>query len=406
MLHVPAPRRIRRAPGRVVPRAPRGVRRGARRARQGPARRRRRRRGHASEEAAAADGRRVGDQPSRAHRSSGDGGVRGHEPAGRGGPGSGAGGRGRGRVRVAGGGGARERGRDRARRCSRAGGPRRRPPAQRPLAGAGDRDAQGGDRRRGAARPRGPRPRRARAVGGDARCNSHRPTAQARPALGSAPPASPGAARAGPAGGRARRRDRAPAAAERSDRAHDGGAARGEAQARRYEARGDYSQAPRGRGAPPGRLSRIRLRAARSLRLARRTARSITGAAIRANPDGSPRLRSPILVPPPGASAHVYVVSIARGPSVVAITKRSAGTISLTSYTYDSRRPRNRATKAHLDPIAAGRGVSHSTDSMFAYHSVALSGSEEYAATSPRARPISISVVTSIATARSYRRSL
>jgi hypothetical protein len=38
------------------------------------------------------------------------------------------------------------------------------------------------------------------------------------------------------------------------------------------------------------------------------------------------------------------------------------------------RRPRNRATKAIREPSTAGRGVRHSTDLMFVYHSVAWSG--------------------------------
>jgi poly-gamma-glutamate capsule biosynthesis protein CapA/YwtB (metallophosphatase superfamily) len=50
--------------------------------------------------------------------------------------------------------------------------------------------------------------------------------------------------------------------------------------------------------------SRISLSRRRSLRFARRTAAPMNGATIRENPAGSPRLRSDIVVPPPGASDH------------------------------------------------------------------------------------------------------
>ena len=52
------------------------------------------------------------------------------------------------------------------------------------------------------------------------------------------------------------------------------------------------------------------------------------GAPRRVKPDGSPRLRSVIRVPPPGASAHSYVVSIGNGPCAVLMTRRSPGTSS------------------------------------------------------------------------------
>ena len=48
-------------------------------------------------------------------------------------------------------------------------------------------------------------------------------------------------------------------------------------------------------------------------------------------------------------------------------------------------------------PTASGGGVRHSTDSMFAYQRVALSGSHANAATSARGRSITISVTTSTA---------
>jgi hypothetical protein len=54
-----------------------------------------------------------------------------------------------------------------------------------------------------------------------------------------------------------------------------------------------------------------------------------------------------------------------------------------------------RATKAIREPAATGRGVSHSTSSMFSYQAAALSGSDANAATCARGRSISISVVTS-----------
>jgi hypothetical protein len=57
-----------------------------------------------------------------------------------------------------------------------------------------------------------------------------------------------------------------------------------------------------------------------------------TGAVTAAKPDGSPRLRRPIVVAPGLASSHVYVVSIGNGPSAVAITKRLPASIFRTSY--------------------------------------------------------------------------
>ena len=113
----------------------------------------------------------------------------------------------------------------------------------------------------------------------------------------------------------------------------------------------------------------------RSLRFARRIALAIIGAPILEKPDGSPRFRSVIVVPPFTASDHVYVVSIGNGPSAVLITKRSPGTSSRTSYVYASVRPRKRATKASCEPTASGRGDFHSTAAMFSYQLVALSGS-------------------------------
>jgi hypothetical protein len=52
------------------------------------------------------------------------------------------------------------------------------------------------------------------------------------------------------------------------------------------------------------------------------------------------------------------------------------------------------------EPTSSGPGVSSSADSMFSYHSGALSGSAAYAATSERGRAISISVSTSTAIRR------
>ena len=69
----------------------------------------------------------------------------------------------------------------------------------------------------------------------------------------------------------------------------------------------------------------------RSASLALRIARAMTGAVIAANPEGSPALRSVILVAAPAVSSHVYVVSIGKGPCEVAITKRRPGSTSLTS---------------------------------------------------------------------------
>ena len=68
------------------------------------------------------------------------------------------------------------------------------------------------------------------------------------------------------------------------------------------------------------------------MRFARRIAAAITGAPTFAKPEGSPRLRSVIRVPPPGASANAYVVSIGNGPSAVRMTRRSRGTSSTISY--------------------------------------------------------------------------
>jgi hypothetical protein len=55
------------------------------------------------------------------------------------------------------------------------------------------------------------------------------------------------------------------------------------------------------------------------------------------------------------------------------------------------------ATKANREPTASGSGVCHAALWMFEYHVVALSGSDAYAATSPRGRAIVISVSTSMA---------
>src|SRR5215208_5435274 len=110
----------------------------------------------------------------------------------------------------------------------------------------------------------------------------------------------------------------------------------------------------------------------RSLLLARRIAAAISGAATFLKPDGSPRFRSVMLVRPLPESAHVYVVSIGKGPSSVLITSRSPGASSLISYVYSSRRPRKCATKATLEPMASGFGDFHATALMFSYHSVAL----------------------------------
>src|SRR5262245_3706453 len=68
---------------------------------------------------------------------------------------------------------------------------------------------------------------------------------------------------------------------------------------------------------------------------------------------------------------------------------------SVTSYVYSSRRPRKWATNANRDPSCSGRGVFHSPDSVFPYHSVAFDGSESYAATSAIGRSIVVSVTTS-----------
>jgi hypothetical protein len=57
----------------------------------------------------------------------------------------------------------------------------------------------------------------------------------------------------------------------------------------------------------------------------------------------------------------------------------------------------NSAVNSISVPTANGRGVRHSTATMFPYHSVALSGSAAYAATSARGRSITIPVATSTA---------
>src|SRR5215208_5462606 len=57
-----------------------------------------------------------------------------------------------------------------------------------------------------------------------------------------------------------------------------------------------------------------------------------------------------------------------------------------------------RATNSSSVPTASGRGVRHTTESMFSYQRVALSGSHANAATSARGRAISISVTTSTLT--------
>ena len=54
-------------------------------------------------------------------------------------------------------------------------------------------------------------------------------------------------------------------------------------------------------------------------------------AASAGKPEGPPRLRSVILVPPAGLSSQVQVVSIGNGPSLVLCTNRSPGISSLTS---------------------------------------------------------------------------
>ena len=62
---------------------------------------------------------------------------------------------------------------------------------------------------------------------------------------------------------------------------------------------------------------------------------------------------------------------------------------------YASRRPRKCATNAIRDPTWTGGSVSHSTDLMFWYHAVTLSGSDAKAATSARGRSMSTVVTTS-----------
>src|SRR5882672_9610355 len=77
------------------------------------------------------------------------------------------------------------------------------------------------------------------------------------------------------------------------------------------------------------------------------------------------------------------------------MTSRSGGAKSTSSYVYESRRPRKRATNATLEPGCAGGDDSHSTDSMLTYHAGAFDGSAAYDATASTVRSIVISVVTS-----------
>src|SRR5262249_34490679 len=146
--------------------------------------------------------------------------------------------------------------------------------------------------------------------------------------------------------------------------------------------------------------SRSAFSRARSLRLARRMALAIIGAATLEKPAGSPRFLSVIRVAPPGVSFQVYVVSIGKGPADVRMVRPSPGVRSAISYVYERRRPGNRATNRTREPTARGGGVAHSTDSMFSYQAVALSGSAANAATTARGRSISISVRTSTGTSR------
>src|SRR5437899_5875440 len=131
-------------------------------------------------------------------------------------------------------------------------------------------------------------------------------------------------------------------------------------------------------------------------------AAAIRAAPIPRKPDGSPRLRSVIEVPPDFASCQEYVVSIGKGPSAVLMRRLLPGECSRTSYVYESRLPRNCATNANRDPTLRGRGVFHSTDLMFSYQSGALSGSATYPATSSRGRSILISVLTSTGTTPTF----
>jgi hypothetical protein len=86
-----------------------------------------------------------------------------------------------------------------------------------------------------------------------------------------------------------------------------------------------------GGGPPPPPPPPTARNAARSFRFARRIAAVMTGDPTFANPEGSPRLRSVIRVPPPAASTNPYVVSIGNGPSAVRMTSRSPGTSSTIS---------------------------------------------------------------------------
>ena len=52
----------------------------------------------------------------------------------------------------------------------------------------------------------------------------------------------------------------------------------------------------------------------------------MNGAIIREKPDGTPRLRNVIRVPPWDVDYQVYVVSIGNGPSAVRNTSRSPAT--------------------------------------------------------------------------------
>ena len=69
------------------------------------------------------------------------------------------------------------------------------------------------------------------------------------------------------------------------------------------------------------------------------------------------------------------------------------------SYVYANRRPRKCATKSTREPTRARRGVFHSTDLMFSYHSGALSGSAAYRATSSTGRLMTTVFTTSTVTA-------
>lgn len=99
----------------------------------------------------------------------------------------------------------------------------------------------------------------------------------------------------------------------------------------------------------------IVLRRARSARFARRIAAATTPSSNRKYFLVSPRLRSVIVVPP-AASSHTYVVSMGNGPDVIDITSRSLGTNACTSYAYSRVRPRKRARNRNLEPTAIGGG--------------------------------------------------